>query len=715
MHTKRMIGLIARDLHSIFQTPLIQAVQRELQRRSYRLLAFQGEVSEIVEAHLAEDLVAGWIAINTHDQAEILYQRGTPIILISAISESLPCVLPDNETGIEQAVEHLIHEGRRIGFVTNQINHDFQERHAAYVKALQRHGIEAHPDLLIDVGTYEVEEAYQVFRRQLATMPPFDAIICANDWIAFGVMQALTEAQLRIPEDVAMIGFDDTIEGLFRQPQLSSVRLDPIGIGLTALNMLLEWIEHDRRPVPFTRIATQLVIRQSSTSQSLPSAQYYVSHDHTPQSWCHHISQNLITWLIAPATPDPHHSPEYYWPGIEDLIDSFIGMLAGSTDIQMNEAWWSPFLEHWCKSEHRNTFLDIMRQIGLEYLRQQQEQHGIERLFNWLFACKNSIEHCFLSLVINQAEFDRQRAIAEAHLLSSISTSGQSPRQIAWMEYSYADWAALALWQEPSTSAGTHHLAIRSIYSRQHGTMEANITLSPQNILSQSLIDEPIRSSGDHMLLVIGVISTTRHWGYLITAERFFWSFNNHLRNRVTFLATALELEHQTLELRDLSFRDSLTGLHNRRYLSELFPQKLEQSNRYRRPMAMAVMDLDHLKQINDTYTHAGGDQVLVAIGQLMRENHRAADCCFRLGGEEFAIILPETNAQAARLVCERFRLIIAEHNWNELYPGLRVTMSIGAAMAREGDTIHTLINRADECLYRAKRTGRNRVELLEY
>lgn len=155
--------------------------------------------------------------------------------------------------------------------------------------------------------------------------------------------------------------------------------------------------------------------------------------------------------------------------------------------------------------------------------------------------------------------------------------------------------------------------------------------------------------------------------------------------------------------------RDPLTGLGNRRELERRWPQLVERAGADATPLAVAMLDLDGFKQVNDARGHAVGDRVLVALAGLLRTHTRAADLVARMGGEEFLLALPDTSPERALEVCERLREQIAAHDWHALAPGLQVTISTGLACSPPGER-GSLIESADAALYRAKSAGRNRV-----
>lgn len=179
--------------------------------------------------------------------------------------------------------------------------------------------------------------------------------------------------------------------------------------------------------------------------------------------------------------------------------------------------------------------------------------------------------------------------------------------------------------------------------------------------------------------------------------------------------AERARLEAQQQRLRAAEFeahalRDPLTGLPNRRLFEQALPAVLAEAQARAAPLALALLDLDHFKHVNDRFGHGVGDRVLIALAQMLRENTRASDVLARIGGEEFLVVLPDTEPERAREVCERLCQRVAAHPWDGVAPGLGATLSIGLAHA-PGYALDELFERADAALYRAKQRGRNRVE----
>jgi diguanylate cyclase (GGDEF)-like protein len=172
------------------------------------------------------------------------------------------------------------------------------------------------------------------------------------------------------------------------------------------------------------------------------------------------------------------------------------------------------------------------------------------------------------------------------------------------------------------------------------------------------------------------------------------------------------ELQRALRETRELAITDPLTGLHNRRYLWELLGRELLKARRNRTPVAAILADIDHFKRFNDTWGHEAGDLVLKRVADVIREHVRGSDIGCRYGGEELAVILPETTLEVAVERAERIRRGIAglrlEHGGHPLDA---ITASFGVAIfPQHADNAEALLRAADEALYEAKKAGRNRV-----
>ncbi len=192
----------------------------------------------------------------------------------------------------------------------------------------------------------------------------------------------------------------------------------------------------------------------------------------------------------------------------------------------------------------------------------------------------------------------------------------------------------------------------------------------------------------------------------------------NELQVRLRAGIRLVDLQSQLLkareDLRDQATRDSLTRLWNRSSILGELGRELARLERERRPLGVVIVDLDHFKNINDTYGHVAGDAVLREAARRMQNGIRQYDCVGRYGGEEFLILFPGCTEQECFAQADRLRKQLAQTEMSVNDSALRVTASFGVTAARPGEncTQEALIRRADEALYLAKKSGRNRVEI---
>lgn len=167
------------------------------------------------------------------------------------------------------------------------------------------------------------------------------------------------------------------------------------------------------------------------------------------------------------------------------------------------------------------------------------------------------------------------------------------------------------------------------------------------------------------------------------------------------------DIEEKNKALKRLALTDNLTNLFNRRKLEELLQSELDRKDRFDHTFSISILDIDHFKAVNDNYGHQKGDSVLIEIACLLQNNLRKTDYVGRYGGEEFIIIFPESVIEEVKKLLESLRLKIANHHFTDI--GSK-TASFGLTSSKEGDSIETIIARADKALYKAKNSGRNKV-----
>jgi diguanylate cyclase (GGDEF)-like protein len=199
-------------------------------------------------------------------------------------------------------------------------------------------------------------------------------------------------------------------------------------------------------------------------------------------------------------------------------------------------------------------------------------------------------------------------------------------------------------------------------------------------------------------------------------------NYRRHLEERVTERTAELEkanvekerliaaLRERSLRLERETQEDALTGVANRRCFMQRLAAEIEVALAVGQPLSIAIADLDHFKTVNDELGHPVGDQALKQSAAILQRSCRDSDLVARVGGEEFALILPGMTRADATVFCESLRAGVAAYGWRELHPDLAITISIGLAQWDGSAELEELVHTADTQLYRAKRAGRNQV-----
>ena len=231
-----------------------------------------------------------------------------------------------------------------------------------------------------------------------------------------------------------------------------------------------------------------------------------------------------------------------------------------------------------------------------------------------------------------------------------------------------------------------------------------------------------IKVNGNYYVVSFIVISDIKgeNIGYLVYyekdntiflfAETFLMMYGSVEIALLAMLWLLISLTTKSEKFRTLSEIDALTGIYNKGKFNRVLDDELKKVRRYKRPLGLILFDIDHFKQINDTFGHQVGDYVLKEIAKIVKSNIRNTDIFARWGGEEFVILAPETDINGLKMLAEKLRKAIEDHQFDKVK---KVTASFGVTEATPEDTTDTVVRRADEALYLAKDKGRNRVEII--
>jgi DNA-binding LacI/PurR family transcriptional regulator len=274
LRRKNAIGLLLTNMHNNFFGPLLAGIEDVVREHNYNLLVatyhsnHRAEASLPLGAHNTDGIIAFADSLND-EEIDHFYSREFPIVLIHktpADHIKIPFTTIENKAATRKLIEHLItvHNRRRIILMRGSPHQeDAQWREVGFQTALEEYGIPFDEALVLD-GAFERDVAYSSLKSFLANpqRPDFDAIFAGDDDAALGVYDALREEQLRIPEDVSVVGFDDSLMAPFLDPPLTTVRAPTEQVGRSAANQLFCLLD-DRSPQLVTLLPTDMIVRQS--------------------------------------------------------------------------------------------------------------------------------------------------------------------------------------------------------------------------------------------------------------------------------------------------------------------------------------------------------------------------------------------------------------------------------------------------------------------
>ncbi|MEX2414589.1 MAG: diguanylate cyclase, partial [Paenibacillaceae bacterium] len=689
---------------------------------------------------LANDHVVGWIIVQSavsHDYASKLTDLGKPIV---AIGNRIPpeygqVVVSDNEQGMMHAVEHFIEHGhRQIAFIGYSEQDDMKARYTGYKKALEKHGIPFNSDLVINSEVQGNESGWIAAEKIIGEKLPCTAIVACTDITAIGLIKHLEDMGYSVPEDYAIIGYDDSYAAHSNFPSVSSVNQNLDGIAGKAVELLMDQLAGKPRLSDIVYIPSSFKIRSSCGCPK----HLHVTHSNTSgisnQSNDHAVSMvnnfEMYQFMISSNKP-----------GIEDLASLMVpyfqwGCLASHQMNALGETILSIDQHFYFKSPY--SIIDI-KTISPEQFPPLPfySSRGNQDIVS------QAITHIIPIRVGN----------SEQSILALVSSEDHAPSTVPYFVLvQYLDLLAFSLERKAS-----HQELLKQTdnYRRTAEQLEIVSRTSNDGIWDWDLEANTIECNG-YLLRLLGFIprtsTSTIHQSrfetlihpddlellkahmqsHLIDYSPFLFEFRiRHQDGNYIWLSTAGEAMRKTNgqairligSVRDISdrkryehqmvflaFHDPLTGLVNRTRFYTLIKEYV--SCPARQPFALLLLDLDGFKSVNDLFGHQMGDQVLIYVASLLKEMVSLPDHIARFGGDEFVILLPldpvtDIHSTADTII----RTIKASLNQN--YSQINVTGSLGISMFPQ-DSLdpEVLIKYADTAMYIAKHEEKNAYRL---
>jgi diguanylate cyclase (GGDEF)-like protein len=654
------------------------------------------------------------------------FERFKPLLTVSIgmALEGIPSVTVDNRTGLYEEISHLIevHKFTKIAYFGGpDWNPEALERRETYLKALTDHGLPIDQNLIFKCGWgYKEGEMLIGEMLDIRKVRP-EAIVGSNDNTAIDSIEALARRGIKVPSDIAVVGFDDTVDARYQSRPLTTVRQPVFEVGATAAQVLSRMLDGKKDIPAHTRLGTIFLVRQ--TCRCLPlDVKDAVTAQQLEQPATGKL-ESARTQIVAEASALFHLKPgDRILNSIDQLFDAFrLNMSAESAQFFIHS------LDEVVRDDSGGendqliwqAVISIMRRKILPLLPERELTLKAENLFHvgriivagatalaiisrsrknemtfWslsynplLFHIDNlerfgealnsvvkrvGVQRCYIGLTSDN------RYDTEARLLFAYDAPGKREMSAAHEKFDSRDIA-------PWPLAGRFCLFVQPMQSRT-GPM-GFMAIEMANLMPQVLLDVWRQSvSSLNGLLMIQEI---REQNYKLESE----------------IKARQEAEK---ELQFRAFHDALTRLPNRAlFLDRLSQADATASRRSDFRYAVMFIDLDGFKKHNDTHGHEGGDELLIAVAERLRRCVRSVDTLARMGGDEFTVLLSDLNSRdGAEQVAKRVLDELTQPF--ELNSGTgSISASIGIAFSGKPGTSHHILQNADVAMYRAKNAGK--------
>jgi diguanylate cyclase (GGDEF)-like protein len=634
-----------------------------------------------------------------------LQKEQFPVLFIGS-GTGTPTIMVDNEGGIRQVLEHLVGHGHRnIAFVAGDPEDpgDSAARIHAYRQGVRDFGLADSPQLM-EYGLHAQEEGYSAVRRILNSGVKFTAVMCSNDQSALGAMQALNEAGLRVPWDVALTGFDDQPEALTLIPPLTSIHYPLFETGYRSLLMMRKRIEEGPGAIPDTvRVYTQLMTRQSCgclpqmNDAALGVHEAALSADRDDfNRYREVLGQAMVETLIAHSSPENISDTRML---CDRLIDAYLHSLSDEDLSHFQIALMEILQRIELLEEDPHAWQSAITVLRLcarvppaEPIGHRNDSLAEDLLHQARTLLSDSARRQFTRLHLQQTHQDEALGRLTARLLSSLDE--------------VEIFKALAETLDQVGIRGCHVMFFEPREGDPFGgSVHAPLRNEPERLRFETRRFPPPGLYPDYEsfnLAVLPLFFQNETLGYVA----FDGANLESLAIVIVQLATAIKSAQLHAQVLELSLTDGLTEIHNRRYFEILIEKEVDRSRRYSRNLAVIMADIDNFKEYNDSFGHLAGDEALREIAECIRDGaRRGLDVVTRYGGEEFAVILPETDAEGAWVVAEQIRRKVG----TDTRFLNRLTISLGiASMHGEQSEARSLVDQADRALYQAKSRGRD-------
>jgi DNA-binding LacI/PurR family transcriptional regulator/anti-anti-sigma regulatory factor len=521
MSHRRAIGLITSFVAGRFFEQVINGLQTVAWQNQVDVLVIHGTPEQAALTQVGEQRVDGWLVLSYTQGLDLLAQQGKPIVTISAhlADQKFPAVHPDNRQGVETLMAHLMAEGhRRIAFVGDTSIGDIQERYGAYLAMLSHHEIPFDSNLVVITDNPLADRGVTAARKLLAAKVDCTAIIAGNDWTAIGLMREYEAHGLRIPEDIAIVGFDDIPEAQVTNPPLTTIRQRTDELGSTATRMLLAQISGEGIEPKTYYIPTDFVMRESSSTRLMTPAPSVpeTATPEEPASWRTTLANDLVRVLLPALPLDPPPSPAQVWPEVDKLVRLLEAIINGNTfetsDFQLLQSVFSS-----------PPILNANPEILVEMVR-VLESAGLARLGEEAAGTREQLRALLDRVLVEVMRTYRRRQNSSRRTLGEALQSQYAisqilpqlpPQQLDWLKQTPMYAGCLGLWT-PAGNDQPPTISLAGCYQRDgESALRPGLNFSAAQFPPLDLLPSTSQPNGINTCLVLTVRTMDHDWGML--------------------------------------------------------------------------------------------------------------------------------------------------------------------------------------------------------
>ncbi len=701
-------------------------------------------VYEFVSYHNVDALVlASSVLCQCVTKAEFekfcLRYKSIPLVSIGVPIEGIPSVLVNNRTGLRWIADHLIkeHHRRKIAFIKGPEGHsEAEERFLVYQEALKENGLDYDPDLVIqgDFTGYSVRNAIKILMDERKVT--FDAIMAANDAMAFQILDSLRERRIHVPNEVSVTGFDDGEGAKYSNPSMTTVKQPIYECAKKALEIALKFIEGGR-PSGVV-LDTKMIIRES----------------------CGCLSETLQLFNSSKFVSELGSLDECRL-NLDRIINRFVDQNMEAVDTEGAKlGFLKPFILN-CfqifsgngsdQKEAEKQLRSFESQINIGELNGKDIltiQKTLTNLKKWLepFAQNNNI-------LIMEDFFQRLRVLITDILIKMHGTRLKSHHMdihhLKWLlvemvskihDYKEQLQTVIPRMRDMGINNCYVYLYKKPVIYRRDDIWEnppiVNLAMAYndenwelpkgfyqipwEKILNNEWLPRnkrytmmfyPLFVEEEHLGLILLQFNIPNNYMFepvvveMSCALKLSLLFHEREQIDNRLQEVVKELEEYNQKLNNISQTDELTGLYNRRGFLNLANQSLNLARKRKKNGLVFFADMDGLKKINDQYGHDEGDDAIKAMGRILVKTFRAADIVSRIGGDEFTIFTVDSDIELLPIIKERLQQNTTEFNHESGKP-YKLSITIGAVsfQSNEDVTIEKLISQADNILYEEKK-----------